>query len=320
MGLFSKSDKKDKNKPEKEKKSTSDILKKSRTLFIIASVCAIVALGGTVALLTQTISQTSYYVLNQNVPARAQISDDMLTEVRTTQGGEPRNALDLGDLTNGDAYSKYALQEGDVLSGSNVGPLTPVNEGIPEDFVTMSFTVPAENAVAGNVKRGDYIDFIAKSGTAEDSSAQARYALRHVLVVDVRSTPTTINDVEEDGSTEGSGVASLYTITVSEKDAATVALLQGSDYYIVLSPAVGSEEAKDIRSTGDDVFGNEPVGNSGEGTSPSFNEDSDAGTQQQPTQDAETGDIADDSSPEETLPEEGTTDTSSSDDMEFPEE
>lgn len=277
MGLFSKSEPKDKTKSGKEtqRKNDNNILKKSKTLILLASLCAILALSGTVFLLTQTISQTSYYVLNQNVPARSQITSEMLTEVRTTNGGEPRNALDLGDIQTGDVYSKYALQEGDVLAMSNVGPLTPVNEGIPEDFVTMSFTVPAENAVAGNVKRGDYIDFIAKSGTASDSSAQARYALRHVLVVDVRATPTTIDNAEEDSS-GGSGVASLYTITVSEKDAATVALLQGSDYYIVLSAAVGADDPKDIRSTGDDVFGNEPVGNSGEGTSPSFNENDDA--------------------------------------------
>lgn len=288
MGLFSKSEPKEKNNgKEATRKNENNILKKSKTLILLASLCAILALGGTVFLLTQTISQTSYYVLNQNVPARAQITSDMLTEVRTTNGGEPRNALDIGDIQSGEAYSKYALQEGDVLAMSNVGPLTPVNEGIPEDFVTMSFTVPAENAVAGNVKRGDYIDFIAKSGDASDSSAQARYALRHVLVVDVRSTPTTIDNSEEDGS-EGSGVASLYTIAVSEKDAATVALLQGSDYYIVLSAATGADEPKDIRSTGDDVFGNELVGNSGEGTSPSFNEGDDAGATNQPEQTEET--------------------------------
>lgn len=275
MGLFStkKDDKNGSALPNKKSsKDGKELLKRSKTLFIFASICAIATFVSVSILLSQTISQTSYYVLNQNVTARSQIDASMLTEVRTTTGAQPRNSLDLGDVQTGEVYAKYSLETGDVLSPSNAGPLNPINEGIPENFVTMSFTLPAEQAVAGNVKRGDYIDVISTSGEATDSSSQARYALRHVLVIDVLATPKTLTDGEntEGGGDDGSGVASLYTVAVSEKDAATLALVQATNFHVVLSSVQGAENPEDIRSTGDDVFGNNPVGDSGEGTSPSF--------------------------------------------------
>lgn len=279
MGLFGSSKtEKDKTDPvsasTRKRKDNRSLLKRSKTLLTFASICAIAAGLGVFIVISQLLSQTSYYVLNQNVPARTLIEDSMLTEVRTTNGAQPRNSLDVGDVQSGEVYSKYALETGDVLSPSNAGALTRINEGIPEDFVVMSFTVPAEQAVAGNVKRGDYIDIIGTTGTAVDSSSLARYSLRHVLVLDVLATPRALNQGEGEQAAaeggEGTGVANLYTVALSEKDASTLALLNGTSYHIVLSPAEGADSPEDIRSTGDDVFGNEPVDDSGAGTSPSF--------------------------------------------------
>lgn len=282
---------------EKDKK----FMERPKSILLIAGSLAVVVAGLFFFILSQTIPQTSYYVLNQNVPARAEVQPGMLTEVRTTNGAQPRNSIQLGEVQQGGIYSKYALKEGDVLSPSNAGDLKAVNEGIPNDFVTVSFSVPAEDAVAGNLKRGDYIDIIAASGNATESSAEARFVLRHVILVDVLADAVALSDSgegsgsapvstgEEDSSS--SGVANLYTVAVSQEDAPKIALLQGVNVMLALSPTDGVQEDKNISSSGSEVFGDDPVGDSGKGTTPSFDDsDVDNGeeTTETPSADEET--------------------------------
>lgn len=276
---------------EKDKK----FMERPKSILLIAGSLAVVVAGLFFFILSQTIPQTSYYVLNQNVPARAEVQPGMLTEVRTTNGAQPRNSIQLGEVQQGGIYSKYALKEGDVLSPSNAGDLKAVNEGIPEDFVTVSFSVPAEDAVAGNLKRGDYIDIIAASGNATESSAEARFVLRHVILVDVLADAVALSDSGEDGGSSApvgtgeedsssSGVANLYTVAVSQEDAPKIALLQGVNVMLALSPSQGVQEDKNISSSGSEVFGDDPVGDSGEGTTPSF-DDSDVNNGEETTED-----------------------------------
>ena len=52
---------------------------------------------------------------------------------------ETPSSLEKSNKVN---HFKYALKEGDVLSPSNAGDLKAVNEEIPNDFVTVSFSVP----------------------------------------------------------------------------------------------------------------------------------------------------------------------------------
>lgn len=295
MALFGKKDSTKKPREAKQPESTKKVsdkdkkfMEKPKSLILIAGVLAVIVTGLFFFILSQTIPQTSYYVLNQDVPARAQVQPGMLTEVRTTNGAEPRNAIQLGEVQQGGVYSKYALKQGDVLSPSNAGPLKPINKGIPSDFVTVSFSAPAENAVAGNLKRGDYIDIIAASGNAAESDAKARYVLRHVLLVDVRSDAVSLAENGEEGGggdagagavgtdtgeSSSSGVANLYVVAVSQEDAPKIALLQGVNIMLAMSPADGVTTEDSISSSGSEVFGDEPVGDSGEGTSSSFDEE-----------------------------------------------
>lgn len=312
MALFGKkdSDKKPRTvkEPESTKKSTDKdkkFMEKPKSLLLIAGGLAITVAGLFFFILSQTIPQTSYYVLNQNVPARTLVQPNMLTEVRTTTGAEPRNAMQLGEVQQGDVYTKYALSEGDILSPSNAGDLIAVNEGIPKNFVTVSFSVPAENAVAGNLKRGDYIDIIAASGNATEVSSKAQYVLRHVLLVDVLDQAVSLSEasggnsssgtgeVTETGTEEsssGSGVANLYTVAVSQQDATKIALLQGVDVLLALSPAEGVQSEESISSSGSEIFGDEPVGDSGAGTSPSFDGETNENQSNQPNNEEQTTD------------------------------
>lgn len=256
----------------------------NKTWFVFAIVPAIAAAAILFTLLSQLVATTTYYVLSTDVPARSQVTADMLTEVVASQGSEPRNALGLEDVIDNEVYAKYALNTGDILTASNTGDEIPLQQGIPDDYVVASFVSDASNAVAGKLSTGNYIDIIA----SDTDSNTAKYALRHVLLLDVSSDPSAIGEGEEVTESENgtevstqdqmrSGVPSLYTVALPEKDAATLALIRGDDLLVVLSPKSSDEafQDKDIQSSLQDVYGEGSVSDSGRGTDPSFGQSED---------------------------------------------
>jgi len=277
------------------KKKPSKTFSGNKTWFVFAIIAAVAAAGLIFAILSQLVSTTTYYVLKNDVPARSQVTPEMLAEVVTSNGSEPRNALGLAEVSNPDApvYAKFALNTGDILTASNTGGLTPLQESIPEDYVVASFVADANNAVAGKLATGNYIDIIALGG-ADSNSTVAKYALRHVLLMDVSTDPGAIGEndtgaTDENGnpletstqtSTQDqlrSGVPSLYTVALPAADAAKLALIRESDIFVVLSPKKDSEDSKndsfkpaDITVTEGQVFSDTPVGDSGAKTDPTF--------------------------------------------------
>lgn len=253
-----------------------------KTWFALAIITALAFVGLVLWILSSVASTTTYYVLNQDVPARTQVTEDMLTPVITSTGGEPRNAIDVNAIAAKPLYTKYALNQGDTLNLSNSGALTPVREGIPEDHVVASFTVPAEYAVAGRVERGSYIDIIAR----DDDSGAAKYVLQNVLVVEVNSDLAAVSSDDEaaegeegsaaDTTAARTGIPSVYTVSLSPEDAAKLPLIADGLIYVVLSPAAnldGTVEDLDVTVNKGDIFLPGPIGNSGEGTTPDFGSD-----------------------------------------------
>lgn len=254
-----------------------------KTWFALAILTALAVVGLVLWILSSVASTTTYYVLNQDVPARTQVTEDMLTPVVTATGGEPRNAIDINAIASKPLYTKYALNQGDTLNLSNSGALVPVREGIPENFVVASFTAPPEYAVAGRVERGSYIDIIAR----DDDSGSSKYVLQNVLVVEVNSDLAAAGGEEEapaegeegsaaDTSAARSGVPTVYTVALSPQDAAKLPLIADSLIYVVLSPAQnldGTVEDLDVTVNKGDIFLPGAVGNSGEGTTPDFASD-----------------------------------------------
>ncbi|MBC9704800.1 MAG: hypothetical protein H9W81_07470 [Enterococcus sp.] len=258
----------------------------NKTWFVFALVPAIAAAAILFTLLSQLVATTTYYVLSTDVPARSQVTADMLTEVVASQGSEPRNALGLEDVSDPDnpVYAKFALNMGDILTASNTGEQIALHEGIPEDYVVASFVADANNAVAGKLATGNYIDIIATNG----DNGTAKYALRHVLLLDVSSDPNAIGEGTE--ITEGeegtevaaadqmrTGVPSLYTVALPEKDAATLALVRDANILVVLSPKSSDKAFQDktIKSSLDEIYNEDPVSNSGRGTDPTFGQSKD---------------------------------------------
>lgn len=277
------------------KKKPSKTFSGNKTWFVFAIIAAVAAAGLIFAILSQLVSTTTYYVLNQDVPARNQVTQEMLTPVVTSNGSQPRNALGLAEVTDSSApvYAKYALNTGDILTASNTGGLTSLQEGIPEDYVLASFVADANNAVGGKLSTGNYIDIIAVGGS---DSAVAKYALRNVLLTDVSSDPSAIGDTSSQATDENgnplesstqtsaqdqlrSGIPALYTVALPPADAAKLALIRDADLLVVLAPKVNQPDENgefknfkpaDITVTEGQVFSDAPVDNSGKGTDPTF--------------------------------------------------
>lgn len=244
--------------------------------FAFAAVTALLVAVGLFVILSQVTSTTTYYVLNQDTPARTQITENMLTEVVTSTGGQPPNALGLADVLATPTYALYELNAGDILTSSNTGPLTPINEGIPENFVVATFTAPASYAAGGKIARGDYIDLIAVDNES------ATYFLQHVLVLDATIDLDSVaasNRTNSDGSVTPAadspsvraGIPTLYTVGLSQEDAAKLALAMQGTIYVVLSADQSSDGVvTDVDITVDLGSLGGLIGNSGAGTDKTF--------------------------------------------------
>lgn len=263
-----------------KKSGLSNLLGGGKSYWVVALIAALIAAGVTLQVLGRAAATTTYYVLGQDIPARTQITSSLLVPVQTSLGGEPRNEIDPVYLNQhqGDVFSLYALKAGDVLSPSTVGPLARINKDLPDNFVAASFQLTPENAVAGKVRRGDYIDIIAVNDANADAGATAKVVLHHVLVLDVTVAPQTIaqaanagqagananNPGPESAQVRG-GIPSLYTVGLSPQDAVTLALVRDKNLMIALSAndATGSLTAQ-AQLGG--VFGPDPAGDAGAGT------------------------------------------------------
>jgi len=227
--------------------------------FIFAGLASV-----TVAVLSFGIMQTvtatdTYYVLSKDVPARTQITPDLLTEEVTSSGKTPPTALDISEITDS-TYSLYSLKAGDIVTQSNTGDLLSVTAGLPEDFVVASFTANPSIAAGGKVQRGDYIDIMAVSESTNGTNGfQSSYVLQRVLVVDATidldSYESTADDsagttatAGEDGETatesttstddqiaQRSGIPTLFSVGLSQENAARLAVATKYDLFIVLS-------------------------------------------------------------------------------------
>lgn len=288
----------------KRNKNTSKTKSGSNVWFTVAVAAAVLAAIGIFVVLSQVTATTTYYVLNQDVDARSQITPDMLSPVTVSTGGQPRNALDISAFSTGEpVFAKYALPAGEVVTPALVGLRSPIQEGIPDDYVVASFSAPAETSAAGKAARGDYIDIIAVSESPDGAGSAAQYVLRHVLVLDtaadLAAEQTSGDEVyaSEDAGIR-SGIPTIYTVALPQEDAAKLALVQSLPLTVVLSPVAYESDGVPTDPgfvSPVDVFGPDArVSDSGAGTDPSFgannakSEEGAKGSTSEPTQAPET--------------------------------
>ena len=255
------------------------LLKGARSIYALAGLLAVLAMFGALSILGSAADQVSYYVLKAPVAARTQITPTMLTEVKTSNGGQPRTAYDLAWVqTNQEkAFTRIALRPGDTITASNVGPLTRITDGIPNTFVAASFAADPSDAVAGKVRRGDYIEIAAISEANAATGNVSKIVMHHVLVLDVTVAPATIAAAANDGQAGANlapgpesaavrgGIPSLYSVAVSPGDFTKLVLLKGKPLAVALSPN-RTDSTINASSGQGDVFGDGPVADSGAGT------------------------------------------------------
>jgi len=263
---------------------------KRRMWFFLAVIAAVVAAGVIFVLLQAVTATSTYYVLNKSVPARTLITQELLTPVTTSQGGQPRTALTLGDVLSSKTYAKYALNAGDIVTKSNAGTLSPLTQGLPANYVVASFNATPSSAVGGKLQRGDYVDLFY---IGDNGGTQAHLFLQRVLIIDATidldsgsGSTDSSEGTTTDGSTDNStntgnaadsasaraGVPVLFTVGLTQENAAKLAVATKGDIYVVLSSAQSTKDGAapvEIGSGLSDIFSG-VAGNAGEGTDATF--------------------------------------------------
>lgn len=200
-----------KSKRVKKAKFTGESKSRKNLVLLGGAIALVIILSAVIFLtLSSLFSTESYYVLNQNVKAKQQITPEMVVVRETAAGTGPVNALTMEEIQRGGVYSRYPLYAGDVVSYSNAGPLSGQSLGIPDDWSVTSFSINSTDAVGGTLGKGDYIDII---GVNQNG---AQYIFNNLLILDIKF----VNE-EYDGNTDGQtivGETIHYTVGLPAED------------------------------------------------------------------------------------------------------
>lgn len=195
----------------KKAKFTGENKSRKNLVLVGGAIVLVIILSAVIFLtLSSLFSTESYYVLNQNVKAKQQITPEMIVARETAAGTGPVNALSMEDIQRGGVYSRYPLYAGDVVSHSNAGPLSGQSLGIPDNWSVTSFSINSTDAVGGTLGKGDYIDIMGVN------SKGAQYIFNNLLILDIKF----VNE-EYDGNADGQtivGETIHYTVGLPSED------------------------------------------------------------------------------------------------------
>lgn len=229
-------------------------LRNSKLIILAIIILAIVVFAGSLFILKNAFSEETFYVLagaeeGTTYPTKTLITPDMLTPRITSEGGSPNNAMSIEDIQRGEYYTKFTLKAGDVLSASNTtgklgGALEWASDGIPEDWVITQFSVSADNAVGGRIRKGDYFDLMV--ATPE----KAFYPFINVLVLDATISLEQATSSDAADTTEAyAGQTSQYVVAMAPAEAAElqqIMKLYPDDVKMVMSPVANDKESPNL--------------------------------------------------------------------------
>jgi len=197
-------------------------------LFIVGIVLAVFAfvamfaVGLLLARGTQSVTQVKVVVAAQDIQARQPITLDVVTLGQVPSNAvPPRSIQSLADITS--LFAVVPIYKGEVLT-ANVLASSPDNLGaetqflpIPTGYVALPIPAGEQQAVAGYITQGDYIDVIASVDMSQFSSALKGPVSRTVFInlYVIRVGPQSA--VPRQGATQG--VASSLTVVMTECDA-----------------------------------------------------------------------------------------------------
>lgn len=233
-----------KPKQQKAKKPKNNNMKSNNMLlYVIIAVIAIAIFVVTAAAASKFFQTETYYVLNQNVPTRTQVTPDMLDPVSTSEGTAPQAAIGIDEVQSGSVYTQFPLVAGDILTASNVGGQTDISVGIPDSWVITNFSVNADDAVGGRIQRGYYFDIMIVGDEG------AYYPFVNVLALDTTVDLSNASSSEAADSEEAhDGQTTQYVVGMPPGDAARLQqLMESSDNVkLVLSPRANEYQAPAI--------------------------------------------------------------------------
>lgn len=225
---------------------------KSNNWVLIALIVAVaIALFIVFATAATRIFQTeNYYVLNQDVPTRTQITPDMLDTITASEGTAPAAAIGIEEVQSGDVYTQYPLLAGDILTMSNVGGREDISVGIPDEWVVTNFSVGADDAVGGRIQRGTYFDMmIVQSGTPEEGGGST-YPFVNILALDTTVDLSSASSADAAESEEAhDGQTTQYVVGMSPEDAGKLQHIMsqyGGNIKLVLSPRQNEYKAPQL--------------------------------------------------------------------------
>lgn len=205
----------------------------NRLLLLLIAVLLVVLFIVVFTFVSKLIQTDTYYVLNKDISAKTQITEDILDPLETSEGSAPPNALSIDDLQGFNAYSQTALKAGDILSTSNVGGLEDISIGIPDSWVVTSFTIGDNDVVGTAITKGVYFDMM----VIDENGAY--YPFINVLTLDNNISYTGATS-EENQQETSSGGSQNYVVGMSPENAAKLqSIIKDSSQKtikLVLSP------------------------------------------------------------------------------------
>ncbi len=203
--------------------------KNNAFLWGLAAFLGLGVAGIVLTIFLNLIQTETYYILNEDVPSRTTISEEMMVPVTVNKGGAPEAAIGLADIQTGNVISSHPLLAGDILTLSNVGTQTDISAGVPDEWVITNFTVAEGSALGGRIQKGYYFDMLVVDG------AGGFYPFINVLALD------TAVDIAQ-SSEGGDGAAATsgeYVVAMTPENAAKlhqVVAQYGGNIKLLLSP------------------------------------------------------------------------------------
>jgi hypothetical protein len=192
------------NRVDKAAKVKAPRPKKNLTLIAIVLLVVVVVTGGLFFTLSTAFKTDTYYILNTDIPAKKPVTTDMLSPVKTSAGTAPANAIGIEQVQRGVVFTKFPLKAKDILTPSNTTGGMSLTTGIPDTWGITSFNITSDNAVGGNIGRGEYFDIL---GVNPDGS---RFLFLNVLALDVSQNAgsgTSVNTPVGTVQTSGGAIA-----------------------------------------------------------------------------------------------------------------
>lgn len=236
-------------KPATPKNKNKGVKSSNWLLYGAMAVIAIAIFVVTATALMKLFQTETYYVLNQNVPTRTQITPEMLDPIVTSEGTAPQAAIGMEDVQSGSIYTQYPLIAGDILTGSNIGGRSDISIGIPDSWVITNFSVGADDAVGGRIQRGYYFDIMVISDGSDGHEKGAYYPFVNVLALDTTvdlSGASSADAAETEEAHEGQ--TTQYVVGMEPGDAGRLQdLMETNDNIkLVLSPRQNEYKAPEL--------------------------------------------------------------------------